>query len=124
MLGTDLTTTVTTGEGLAHVFVVVDHCTCECVGLHAARAATGFERWSRCARGCGSTSAGSRSGIARGLSIRHDHGSAYMSDDLLRVLRTSGHSPGPGRDQSNRGRDPGDPSGLPIHAHGPTGGIA
>ena len=37
MWGTDMTTTVTTGEGLAHVFVAVDHCTCECVGLHAAK---------------------------------------------------------------------------------------
>ncbi len=25
----DMTTTVTTAEGLAHAFVAVDHCTCE-----------------------------------------------------------------------------------------------
>ena len=34
----DMTTTVTTGEGQVRVFVAVDHCTCECVGLHAAKA--------------------------------------------------------------------------------------
>jgi putative transposase len=34
---------VTTGEGLAHVFVAVDHCTCECVGLHAAKRGNRFE---------------------------------------------------------------------------------
>ena len=35
MWGTDLTTTVTVGEGAACVFVAVDHCTTECIGLHA-----------------------------------------------------------------------------------------
>jgi putative transposase len=43
MWGTDMTTTVTTGEGLVHVFVAVDHCTCECVGLHAAKGGDRFE---------------------------------------------------------------------------------
>ena len=33
MWGTDMTTTVTTDEGTASVFVAVDHCTCECVGI-------------------------------------------------------------------------------------------
>jgi hypothetical protein len=42
MWGTDLTTTIT-GEGQAAVFVAVDHCSAECVGLHAARRATRFE---------------------------------------------------------------------------------
>src|SRR5918993_5463827 len=36
MWGTDLTTTIT-GEGQAAVFVAVDHCSAECVGIHAAR---------------------------------------------------------------------------------------
>jgi hypothetical protein len=30
MWGTDMTTTVTTGEGLVHVSLAVDHHTCEC----------------------------------------------------------------------------------------------
>ena len=42
MWGTDLTTTVT-GEGQAAVFVTVDHCSAECVGIHAAGRATRFE---------------------------------------------------------------------------------
>jgi transposase InsO family protein len=42
MWGTDLTTTWT-GEGQAAVFVAVDHCSAECVGIHAARRATRFE---------------------------------------------------------------------------------
>ena len=42
MWGTDLTTTLT-GEGQVAVFVAVDHCSAECVGIHAARRATRFE---------------------------------------------------------------------------------
>ena len=43
MWGTDMTTTVTGGEGTAGVFVAVDHCTTECIGLHAAKRGTRFE---------------------------------------------------------------------------------
>src|SRR5919202_1742075 len=35
MWGTDLTTTIT-GEGQAAVFIAIDHCAAECVGIHAA----------------------------------------------------------------------------------------
>ena len=42
MWGTDLTTTIT-GEGQAAVFIAVDHCSAECVGIHAAPRATRFE---------------------------------------------------------------------------------
>ena len=42
MWGTDLTTTIT-GEGQAAVFVAVDHCTAECVGIHAHPQATRFQ---------------------------------------------------------------------------------
>ena len=43
MWGTDMTTTVTVGEGPASVFVAVDHCTTECIGLHAAKRGNRFE---------------------------------------------------------------------------------
>jgi transposase InsO family protein len=43
MWGTDMTTTVTTGEATVHVFIAVDHCTCECVGLHVAKRGDRFE---------------------------------------------------------------------------------
>src|SRR5512132_1828273 len=33
--GTDMTQSVTLAEGVAHVFVAVDHCNSECVGIHA-----------------------------------------------------------------------------------------
>jgi putative transposase len=87
MWGADMTTTVTTDGGLAHVFVAVDHCTCECVGLHTAKRSKRFEALEPLRRGCFGHF---RAGAAHGLAIRHDHGSNYRSDDFRRELRFSG----------------------------------
>ena len=43
MWGTDITQTLTVEEGIASVCVAIDHCTCECVGIHAAKMANRFE---------------------------------------------------------------------------------
>jgi transposase InsO family protein len=95
MWGTDMTTTVTTGEGLVHVFVAVDHCTCECVGLHAAKGGDRFEALEPLRQGVREHFGGFEEGIADGLSIRHDHGSAYMSDDFRRELKFLGMTSSP-----------------------------
>lgn len=95
MWGTDMTTTVTTGEGLAHVFVAVDHCTCECVGLHAAKSGKRFEALEPLRQGMREHFGGFEKGLALGLAIRHDHGSAYMSDDFQRELGFLGMASSP-----------------------------
>jgi hypothetical protein len=38
-----MTATVTTDEGQVCVFVAVDHCTSECIGIHASLSGTRFE---------------------------------------------------------------------------------
>ena len=86
MWGTDMTTTVTTGQGMAHVFVAVDHCTCECVGLHAAKGGNRFEALEPLRQGVREHFGGFEAEVARGLAIRHDHGSNYLSDDFQREL--------------------------------------
>jgi len=86
MWGTDMTTTVTTGEGTAHVFVAVDHCTCECVGLHAARGGDRFEAPEPLRQGVREYFGGFEAKAAEGLTIRHDHGSNYLSGDFRREL--------------------------------------
>jgi hypothetical protein len=43
MWGTDMSQTVTLTEGVAHVFVAVDHCNSECVGIHANKSANRFQ---------------------------------------------------------------------------------
>ncbi len=52
--------TTWTAEGQVAVFVAIDHCSAECVGIHAAAGARASRRWSRSAKGCGSASAASR----------------------------------------------------------------
>jgi transposase InsO family protein len=91
MWGTDMTTMVTVGEGLVHVFLAVDHCTCECAGLHVARRGDRFEALEPLRQGVREH----LGGFDRGLTIRHDHGSAYMSDDFQRELAFLGMESSP-----------------------------
>ena len=72
-----------------HDLRAIDHCTAECVGLHAAKYGTRF-RWSRCARASEITSGTMAAGVASGLTMRHDHGSQYMSNDFHAELRFLG----------------------------------
>src|SRR5207302_10580182 len=78
MWGTDLTTTIT-GEGQATVFIAVDHCSAECVGIHAHPQATRFQALEPIRQGVRQRFGGFGKASARGLAVRHDHGSQYMS---------------------------------------------
>jgi putative transposase len=90
MWGTDMTTTVTTARGQVCVFVAIDHCTCECIGLHASQSGNRFEALEPIRQGVREHFGGFGRGVAAGLSIRHDHGSAYLSDDFQRELEFLG----------------------------------
>jgi putative transposase len=87
--GTDLTTTWT-GEGQAAVFIAIDHCSADCVGIHAALRATRFEALEPVRQGVRRCFGGFAQGIASGLAVRHDHGSQYMSGDFQKELRFLG----------------------------------
>ena len=94
MWGSDLSSTMT-AEGQASIFVAVDHCSTECIGIHAARRATRFEALEPIRQGvraCFGAFAGS---IAAGLRLRHDHGSQYVADDFQRELAFLGITPSP-----------------------------
>jgi transposase InsO family protein len=86
MWGTDMSTTVTTEEGQVCVFVAVDHCTSECIGIYASLSGNRFEGLEPLRQGVRQQFGGFAQGIAAGLAIRHDHGSAFMSDDFQREL--------------------------------------
>lgn len=89
MWATDLTS-VMTGEGQAAVFVAVDHCSAECVGIHASRSADRFEALEpirQAVRTCHGVFARN---IASGLELRHDHGSQYVSHHFQGELRFLG----------------------------------
>ena len=82
MWGTDMTATVTIGEGSAVVFVAVDHCTTECIGLHAAKSGSRFEALEPIRQGVRERFGAIGQGVAHGLRLRHDHGSNYLADDF------------------------------------------
>jgi putative transposase len=89
MWGMDATSCLTRRDGTATVFVVVDHCAAECIGLHAARPGTRFEAVEPLRQGVQALFGAYTEGIATGLQARHDHGSQYVSDyfqDELRFL--------------------------------------
>ena len=89
MWGTDLTTTVT-GEGQAAVFIAIDHCSADCVGIHAALRATRFEALEPIRQGVRRCFGAFGKDVARGLAVRHDHGSQYMADAFQKELRFLG----------------------------------
>jgi putative transposase len=82
MWGTDMTQTITIGEGRAYVFVAVEHANSEVVGIHAARSANRFEALEPVRQGVHRCFGAIAPGVARGLKLRHDHGSNYMSSDF------------------------------------------
>ena len=94
MWGTDLTTTWT-AEGQVAVFIAIDHCSAECVGIHAARRATRFEALEPIRQGVRQRFGGFDAQVASGLSVRHDHGSQYMSDTFQAELAFLGIASSP-----------------------------
>ena len=90
MWGTDATATATAAEGTITVFAAIDHCTAECVGIHAVKKATRFEALEPVRQAVRERLGGFRGGVATGLRLRHDHGSVYMSDDFQNEIRFLG----------------------------------
>lgn len=89
MWGTDMTTTWT-AEGQVAVFIAVDHHNAECVGIHAARRGTRYEALEPLRQAVRQHFGAIGKDIARGLAIRHDHGSQYMSDTFQMEMRFLG----------------------------------
>jgi transposase InsO family protein len=94
MWGTDLTS-VMTGEGQAAVFITVDHCSTECVGIHASRSADRFQALEPVKQAVRRCHGGFAEGIAAGLRLRHDHGSQYVSHDCQAEIRFLGRESSP-----------------------------
>jgi putative transposase len=95
MGGADLTGTVTVEDGAVGVFVAVDHCTGECVGLQAAVRCTRFEALEPIRQGVRDYGGGFGENVAQGLALRHDHGSQYLAHDVQGERRFLGITPSP-----------------------------
>lgn len=90
MWGTDATQVPTRREGMATVFVALDHFVGDVVGIHAARPGTRFEALEPIHQGIRAHFGELEAGVARGLMLRHDHGSQYMSHAFQQELRFLG----------------------------------
>ena len=106
MWGTDMTS-IATGEGQAAFgiglepmapnasLIAVDHCSAECMGIHASAAATRHEALEPVRQGVRRSFGAFGKDVATDLKIRHDHGSQYMSHDFQRELRFLGAESSP-----------------------------
>jgi putative transposase len=94
MWGADFTP-ILTGEGQAAVFVAADHCSAECVGIHAARRATRLEALEPIRQGVRQHFGAFGRQIAAGLAVRHDHGSQYVANDFQKELAFLGIASSP-----------------------------
>jgi transposase InsO family protein len=95
MWGTDMTATVTMQHGQVAVFVAVDPCSAECVGIHAALRGTRHEALEPVRQGVAARFGVIGEDVAAGLSLRHDHGSQYMSRDFQREIAWLGATSSP-----------------------------
>ncbi len=86
MWGTDMTATFTVDEGQAAIFFAVDHCSLECVGIHAAKRGTRFLALEPLRQGVREHFGAFAPQAAQGLALWHDHGSQYMSHDFQEEL--------------------------------------
>lgn len=95
MWGTDFSATLTLEEGVASVFIAVDHGSTECVGIHAAATPTRFEALEPIRQAVRERFHDYGPDVARGLALRHDHGSAYVSRHFQHEIRFLGIASSP-----------------------------
>ena len=95
MWGTDLTTTLTVDDGQVAVFVAIDHATAELVGIHAAKRATRYEALEPLRQGVRRCFGRIAAHVATGLTVRHDHGSQYLSEAFQGELKFLGIASSP-----------------------------
>nr|WP_249115125.1 IS3 family transposase [Desulfolutivibrio sulfodismutans] len=86
MWGTDMTTTMTLSEGNASIFFAIDHCSLELVGIHAAKRGTRLEALEPIRQGVRRNFGAFGKDVADGLTLRHDHGSQFISEDFQREI--------------------------------------
>ena len=95
MWGADATATFTELEGAVTIFAAIDHCSADCVGMHAVKKASRFEALEPIRQGIKEHFGGFSGGVAVGLRLRHDHGSLYMSDDFQSEIQFLGIATSP-----------------------------
>lgn len=95
MWGTDMTGVFVKECGNVAIFLAVDHCNSELIGLHASVNANRFEALEPIRQGIRTHFGTYDKGVAAGLKIRHDHGSQYLSRHFQGELKFLGAESSP-----------------------------
>ena len=93
MWGTDGVRVFTVDDGWVWAFAAVDHWNGECVGWHVCKVGSRFAALEPVAQGLRRRYGSVAADVARGLALRMDHGSQYLSDHFLNQVRYWGIQP-------------------------------
>ena len=93
MWGTDGTRVFTLEQGWVWIFVAVEHWNAECVGWHVCKTGSRFAALEPIAAGLTRLYQSVDADSARGLQLRMDNGTQYLSDHFLNQIRYWGIQP-------------------------------
>jgi len=93
MWGTDGAKVFTVDDGWVWVFSAVEHWNAECVGWHVCKVGSRFAALEPIMQGLERIYGSTGKDVARGLSLRMDHGSQYLSDHFQKQIRYWGITP-------------------------------
>lgn len=93
MWGTDGARVFTVDDGWVWVFSAVEHWNAECVGWHVCKVGSRFAALEPISQGLQRIYGSVDAEVARGLSLRMDHGSQYLSDHFQKQIRYWGITP-------------------------------
>ena len=93
MWGTDGVRVFTVDDGWVWTFAAVDHWNAACVGWHVCTVGNRFAALEPIAHGRRQRYGSVDAAVARGLALRMDHGSQYLSDHFLHQIRYWGIRP-------------------------------
>lgn len=93
MWGTDGARILTVEEGWVWLFAAVEHWNAECVGWHVCKTGDRYAALEPVSMGLKAIYGSLAAGVARGLKLRMDHGTQYLSDHFLNQARYWGIAP-------------------------------
>lgn len=93
MWGTDGTRVFTLEDGWVWIFSAVEHWNAECVGWHVCKTGDRYAALQPLSMALGRLYGSVEKGIARGLSLRMDHGTQYLSDHFQNQIKFWGITP-------------------------------
>jgi len=91
--GTDGTRVFTLEDGWVWIFAAVEHWNAECVGWHVCKKGDRYAALQPISMALNNLYGGVQAEVARGLSLRMDHGTQYLSDHFLNQLKFWGINP-------------------------------